>query len=126
MTINCQLEVGLTGLSSHFVGVSDEHIEHYESCETVIRGSHSDVVTMWQCADVSPALHSVSAMTGPVEGRGRHDTMFNQKIGVVVPAGVATKILERSKPAGQYECWGGLHSADVAVSSPPSRILVKS
>ena len=104
-------------VKTHFVGASDEHIENYGTCRTLLKGNIEDVVTEWQAADVSKALHSISATTGPEDGPGNHDVLFNNKIGVVVPPGVVNKILERIKPIFQYKRSGGLYTAKVKLSS---------
>ena len=72
-------------VKTHFVGASGEHIENYGTCRTLLKGNMQDVVTEWQAADVSKALHSISATTGPEDGPGIHDVLFNNKMGVVVP-----------------------------------------
>ena len=106
-------------VKTHFVGASSEHIENYGGCETLVTGSHGRVINEWQCADVGRALHSVSMTTGPADGPGKHDVLFNNKRGVVVPAGVVDKILERITPIFEYTRRGGLYIADVTVSSFP-------
>ena len=106
-------------VKTHFVGASNEHIENYGGCETLVTGSHGRVINEWQCADVGRALHSVSMTTGPADGPGKHDVLFNNKRGVVVPAGVVDKILERITPIFEYTRRGGLYIADVTVSSFP-------
>ena len=75
------------------------------------------VFTELQAADVSKALHSMSATTGPEDGPGTHDVLFNNKLGVVVPPGVVNKILERIKPIFKYDRSGGLYTANVKLSS---------
>ena len=85
----------------------------------MVTGSHGRVINEWQCADVGRALHSVSMTTGPADGPGKHDVIFNNKRGVVVPAGVVDKILERITPIFEYTRRGGLYIADVTVSSFP-------
>ena len=76
-----------------------------------------DVVTEWQAADVSKALRSIRATTGPEDGPGTHDVLFNNKLGVVVPPGVVNKILERIRPIFKYDRSGGLYTAKVKLSS---------
>ena len=104
-------------VKTHFVGASDEHIENHGTCRTLLKGNMQDVVTEWQAADVSKAQHSISATTGPEAGTGSRDVLLNNELGVVVPAGVANKILERIKPIFKYESSGGLYTAKVKLSS---------
>ena len=101
----------------HFVGASNQHIENYGGCETSFSGSHGRVITDWQCADVSRALHSVNMTTGPADVPGKHDVLFNNKSGVVVPAGVVDKILENFIPIFEYTRRGGLYIGAVTVLS---------
>ena len=85
----------------------------------MVNGSHGRVITDRQCADVGRALHSVSMTTGPADGPGKHDVLFNNKRGVVVPAGVVDEILERISAIFEYIRRGGLYIADVTVSRFP-------
>ena len=104
---------------NHFKGASDEHIEAYGGCETVMETEDGNkVVTPWQVCDVSRALSSVSQTTGPKEHpTGLYDVLFNNKVGVVVPAGIVAAILKKIKPIFQYERDGGLYTAEVRLSS---------
>ena len=69
-------------------------------------------------ADVTRALHSVSAVTGPKEGDGQHDVLFNNKRCVVVGPGVVDKILAtlQIKPITEYEREGNLYIGEFDVS----------
>ena len=100
----------------HFVGASNEHIENYGSCDTVLQTEHGKVACEWEVADVSRALHSISKVAGPPEGPGHHDVLFNNRIGVVVPPGVVDLVLKFMKPVMQYEREGGLYVAEVTMS----------
>ena len=62
----------------------------------------------YQVPDVARMLHSVSKTTGPADGPGKYDVLFNYRLGVVVPAGIVDKILEKIKPIMQYDRRGGL------------------
>ena len=103
-------------VTRHFVGASDEHIEAYGACDTVLGTKNGRIACKWQVAEVARALHSVSETTGPEDGPGTHDVLFNNKVGVVVPAGIVNLILTKIKPILQYERRGGLYCADVTVS----------
>ena len=63
-----------------------------------------------EVADVGRALRSISMATGIFDGPGTHDVLFNNKVGVVVPAGIANRILEKVKPIMQHDRRGGLRS----------------
>ena len=91
----------------------------------MIEGKHGKVLTPWEAANVSRPLHSISQTTGPENGPGLYDVLFNNKLGVVVPAGIVNKILERIKPIFQYDRDGGLYTAEVTLSSFARRGLEK-
>ena len=55
--------------------------------------------------------------TGPADGPGKRDVLFNNKRCIVVPAGVVDKILEKIIPIFEYTRRGGLYVAGVKVSS---------
>ena len=50
-------------------------------------------------------------------GPGTHDILFNNKIGVVVPAGVVDRILKVVKPIMKYKRKGGLYVAEMELSA---------
>ena len=100
----------------HFVGASNEHIENYGSCDTVLQSEHGQVACEWKVADVSRALHSISKVAGPAEGPGDHDVLFNNRVGVVVPPGIVDTVLKYVKPLMQYDREGGLYVAEVTMS----------
>ena len=109
-------------ITTHFVGASDEHIENYGEVDTMLSGSglnDQTVACNWCAADVSKALHSISETTGPFDGPGTHDVLFNNRLGVVVPLGIVNMILKRIKPLLTYDRRGGLYCADLEVSSFP-------
>ena len=62
-------------------------------------------------------MHSVSRTTGPADGPGNYDVLFNNRLGLVVPAGIVDKILEKIKPIMQYDRRGGLPCAEVKLLS---------
>jgi len=71
----------------------------------------------WELADVSRPLHSVSTVTGPKEGPGKQDVLFNNRLCVVVPPGVVDKILETIKPVMQYDREGNLYVGEMEMST---------
>ena len=100
----------------HFVGASNEHIENYGSCDTVLASEHGEVSCEWKVADVSRPLHSISKMTGPADGPGTHDVLFTNLRAVVVPPGIVDKIMKHIKPLVQYDRQGGLYVAEMTLS----------
>ena len=78
----------------HFLGANDAHIEAYGGCDTLISTCEAPMVCKYQVADVARTLRFVSRTTGPADGPGRYDVLFNNRLGVVVPACIVYKILE--------------------------------
>ena len=105
-------------ITTHFVGASDEHIENYGEADTVLTGGgmENPVSCNWCVANVSRALHSISETTGPFDGPGTHDVLFNNRLGVVMPPGIVNLILKKIKPLLQYDRRGGLYCAEIEVS----------
>ena len=107
----------------HFVGANDAHIEAYGGCDTMMSTREGPMACKYQVADVARTLHSVSRTTGPADGPGNFDVIFNNRLGAVVPAGIVDKILEKIKPILQYDRRGGLYCAEVKLSSFPRPAL---
>ena len=103
----------------HFVGASGERIHKYGHCSTMLVGAKGEVGCKWQVADVTRPLHAVSRITGPEEGPGLQDVLFNNKRCVVVPPGVVDKILKEVNAVAEYERRGGLYVADMQMSGFP-------
>ena len=101
----------------HFVGANNTPIERYGTCETVLETPLGAVGCNWDLADVTRPLHSVSTVTGPIEGPGKQDVLFNNRLCVVVPPGVVDKILETIKPVMQYDREGNLYVAEMEMST---------
>ncbi len=60
----------------------------------------------------------MSQVTGPYDGPGEHDVLFNKTCVWVVPPGVVNTILEKIKPIAEYPREAsGLYVADVIMSS---------
>ena len=107
-------------ITTHFVGASDEHIENFGEVDILVSGgglNDQKLACNWCAADVSKALYSISETTGPFDGPGTHDVLFNNRLGVVVPPGIV--IIKRIKPLLTYDRRGGLYCADLDVSSFP-------
>ena len=100
-----------------FVGANNSKIERYGKCRTKLESKHGAVGCDWELADVSRPLHSVSTVTGPKEGPGKQDVLFNNRLCVVVPPGVVDKILETIKPVMQYDREGNLYVGEMEMST---------
>ena len=57
-----------------------------------------------------------SAKSGPYEGDGNHDVLFNNKRCVVVGPGIVEAILEHMKPIAEYKRDGNLHLSEFTMS----------
>ena len=101
----------------HFVGANNARIEKFGSCETVLESHLGAVGCNWQLADVARPLHSVSVVTGPIDGPGKQDVLFNNKCGFVVPPGVVAEIMKRVKPIMEYPRDGNLYTCEVEMSA---------
>ena len=86
----------------HFVSANDGHIEAYGGCDTLMTTREGQIACKYQVADIARTLHSISRTTGPIEGPGTYDILFNNKLGVVMLAGIVNKISEKIKPIMQY------------------------
>ena len=112
---DAQLEANNSG--SHFVGAGGGRIRKYGACNTSLKGKHGQVGCRWQVADVTMALNSVSTVTGPYEGPGDQDVLFNNKTCYVVPPGVVAQIMKHVKAVAEYPRDGGLYVADMELTS---------
>jgi len=92
-------------------------IEKYGTCDTICETDHGMVGCHWQLADVTRPLHSVSQVTGPKDGPGKQDVLFNNRRCVVVPPGVVDEILKKIKPVMEYPREGNLYVADATLSA---------
>ena len=104
----------------HFVGANDAHIEKYGSCQTVLSSADTSIGCQWQMADVNRSLHSVARVTGPKDGPGKQDVLFDNEVCVVMPPGTVKEILKRIKPVMQYKRQGNLYIAELSMTSMPS------
>ena len=101
---------------TRFVGANGSEIEKYGSVETLLENGEVKFGCRWQTADVTRALHSVSATTGPYEGPGEQDVLFNNRMCYVVPPGVVDEIMKRVKSVAEYDRSGGLYTAEFEMS----------
>ena len=104
----------------HFIGANDAHIEKYGSCKTVLTSTDTSIGCHWQIADVNRVLHSVARVTGPRDGPGKQDVLFDNEVCVVVPPGTDKEILKRIKPVMKYKREGNLYIAELTMTSMPA------
>ena len=55
----------------------------------------------------------ITEAIGPFDGPGKHDVLFNNRLGVVVPPGIVDLILKKITTLFRYGRSGGLYYADV-------------
>ena len=102
---------------NNFVGAGGDTIIKHGHCTTMMTGTHGPVGCRWQVANVTRPLNSVSKVTGPEDGPGEHDVLFNNKTCFVVPPGVVAEIMKRIKPVAEYPREGGLYVGEMTLSS---------
>ena len=112
---DAKVEVNKTG--RHFVGAGGGRIQKFGKCNTKLVSQHGEIGCGWQVADVTRPLHSVSEVTGPIEGDGLQDVLFNNKSCFVVPPGIVKEIMKKVKPVAEYGREGGLYVADMKMTS---------
>ncbi len=113
----CDVKVEENNNDSHFVGANNSRIEKFGTCVTHMQGAHGAVGCKWQVANVTRPLHSVSTITGPYDGPGKQDVLFNNRRCVVVPPGVVDRILKEVNAVAEYERQGNLYLAEMTLSS---------
>ncbi len=102
---------------NNFAGAGGDTIIKHGHCITRMTGTHGPVGCRWQVANVTRPLNSVSKVTGPEDGPGEHDVLFNNKTCFVVPPGVVEEIMKRIKPVAEYPREGGLYVGEMTLSS---------
>ena len=103
----------------NFVGPNGQPIDHFG--EAIVRleqpdGSHVSMNT--QVMGVTRPLHSVSMICDGAGSGNKHNMLFTEKAGYVVPAGVFDEILKTCKHIATYPREGGLYVADMIVKPP--------
>ena len=68
-------------------------------------------------ADVNRALHSVARVTGPTDGPGKQDVLFDNEVCFVVPPGAVKEILKRIKPGMCHQRGGNLYIVELSMTS---------
>ena len=71
-----------------------------------------------QVMGVTRPLHSVSMICDGASSGNKHNMLFTEDFGVVVPAGVFDEVLKRCKHIATYPREGGLYVAEMIVKTP--------
>jgi hypothetical protein len=103
-----------------FHGANNSPIRRYGKVVTAMRNTSTTqgpVAVPWEAADVSRPLNSVSQTTGPKEGPGLQDVLFNNKTCYVVPPGTVERIMKEIMAIAEYPRLGDLYVADMELSS---------
>jgi hypothetical protein len=86
----------------------------------VLENGDGEVGCGWTACDVTRPLHSVSTISGPEDHpTGLQDVMSKNKIGAVMPPGLANLLLGHIKPIARYPRRGGLYVGGFDMSSSP-------
>ena len=104
---------------THFSGANGSTIKKYGRVVTLLQNDQYKYGCGWEVADVTRPLHSVSVTTGPEDGPGIQDVLFNNRKCYVVPPGIVEEIMRRVKPVAEYGRRGGLYVASLEMSSFP-------
>ena len=92
-------------------------IKTYGGVVAMLKNSDGKVGCGWAACAATWPLHSVSKITGPEDGPGVQDIMFNNRIGAVMPPGLVDLLLKHVKPVARYPRRGGLYVGDFEMSS---------
>ena len=113
---NSRIEPNVSGL--HFTDAGGGTIVKHGQAMTLMKGSRGPVGVKWSVAEVARTLQSVSQTTGPAEGEGQFDVLFNNKTAIVVPSGVVAEITSQAKTPiyAEYARRGGLYVAETKMS----------
>ncbi len=110
-----KIEPTITGKHSSAAG--GDVIEKSGECMTTLEGQHGRVGCKWNVAEVTRPLHSVSQITGPADGDGKCDILFNNKRCVVVPPGVLEAVMKQiGEPIAEYQREGNLYLGSFTMS----------
>ena len=102
-----------------FKNASDGDIKKFGQCDLLMKNKDTKVGGRWTACEVFRPLQSVSVTTGPEDGPGEQDVLFNNRLGVVMPPGLVNMILKHIKPIATYPRRGGLYVCDYELSSFP-------
>ena len=102
-----------------FTDASGGGIKKFGKVNLLMQNSETKVGARWNACGVTRPLQSVSKTAGPEDGPGEQDIMFNNKLGVIMPPGLANMILKHIKPVATYPRHGGLYVCELELSSFP-------
>ena len=103
----------------NFVGPNGQAIEHFGEAAVRLQQADGGHVSMrTQVMGVTRPLHSVSMICDGDKAKNKHNMLFTEDFGVVVPAGVFDEVLERCKHIATYPREGGLYVAEMIVKTP--------
>jgi hypothetical protein len=105
----------------NFVGPNGQPIEHFGEAAVRLQQADGGHVSMrTQVMGVTRPLHSVSMICDGDRAKNKHNMLFTEDFGVVVPAGVFDEVLKRCKHIATYPREGGLYVAEMIVKTPGS------
>ena len=105
----------------NFVGPNGQPIEHFGEAAVRLQQADGGHVSMrTQVMGVTRPLHSVSMICDGAGSGNKHNMLFTDDFGVVVPAGVFDVVLKRCKHIATYPREGGLYVAEMIVKTPGS------
>ncbi len=92
-------------------------IERFGDCVTSLGSTHGRAGCRWNVADVIRPLHSVSRVTGPDDGDGNVDVLFNNKRCVFAPPGALDIVMTQiGAPIAEYQRDGNLYLGNFTMS----------
>ena len=105
----------------NFVGPNGQPIEHFGEAAVRLQQADGGHVSMrTQVMGVTRPLHSVSMICDGDRAKNKHNMLFTEGFGVVVPAGVFDEVLKRCKHIATYPREGGLYVAEMIDKTPGS------
>ena len=103
----------------NFVGPSGQGIDHFgEAAVRLEQSDGSHVLLDTQVMGVTRPLHSVSMICDGAGSGNKHNMLFTEDFGVVVPAGIFDEVLKTCRKIATYPREGGLYVAEMIVKHP--------
>ena len=100
-----------------FSNASGGDIKKHGKCDMLMENEDTKVGCRWNVCDVIRPLQSVSKTTGPADGPGEQDILFNNRFGVIMPPEILDMVLKHIKPVATHPRRGGLYVCDLELSS---------
>ena len=108
------LEVTRTSRTRDFVAANNDPIKNHGECTTTLEQENgTEVQNVFQVAEVSRPLHSVSKICD-----NQKEMLFMQDQAVVVPAGTFANLLGSVRVIAKYPRQGGLYVAKMKAKNP--------